>query len=233
MKSAVLILLLCAANLSVSLAQKPNVLTRSEKKNGWVLLFDGETTKGWTTPSGADVPSGWQVVDGTLRTIKDGKGGDIITTGEYSNFELRLDYNVVFTTNSGLKYFYTKYDNGGSLGMEYQILDDVLAEDNEKENHLSGSLYDIFAPKKLLKKIYPPGQWNSIRVVAKGKTVEHWLNNYKILSFTRGSKEFTDAVALSKFSKTSPAFGSIDKGFILLQEHGGLVSFRNIKIKKL
>jgi hypothetical protein len=59
----------------------------------------------------------------------------------------------------------------------------------------------------------------------------HWLNGIKILSFTRGSKEFTDAVSKSKFSKTSPAFGTIDKGRIMLQEHGGVASFKNIKIK--
>lgn len=225
--------MLCIGSFSFANAQKPNALTRSERKNGWILLFDGETTKGWSTTSGSAVPAGWQVIDGTLKSIKDGKGGDIIATGEYDNFELKLDYNVELTTNSGLKYFYTRYENGGKLGMEYQILDDVLAEDNEKANHLTGSLYDILAPNKRLKKVYPPGQWNSIRIIAKGKTVEHWLNDYKILSFTRGSKEFTDAVALSKFSKTVPSFGSIDKGSILLQEHGGVVSFRNIKIRKL
>ena len=82
-----------------------------------------------------------------------------------------------------------------------------------------------------MKKINAPGQWNTLRVVAKGKKVEHWLNGVKILEFTRGSKVYSDAVALSKFNKTVPAFGMVEKGHILLQEHGGVVSFKNIKIK--
>ena len=81
------------------------------------------------------------------------------------------------------------------------------------------------------KKVNAPGNWNTIRILATGKKVEHWLNGVNILTFERGNKQFNDAVALSKFSKTEPAFGMVDKGHILLQEHGGVVSFRNIKIK--
>jgi hypothetical protein len=55
----------------------------------------------------------------------------------------------------------------------------------------------------------------------------------KILEFSRGGKVYTDAVALSKFNKAVPAFGSVEKGHILLQEHGAEVSFKNIKIKAL
>lgn len=214
-------------------AQKPNHLSKSDAKKGWVLLFDGESTKGWTTTTGGEVPAGWQVVAGTLTASATGKGGDIVTSGEYANFELYLEYKVALTSNSGVKYFYSKYANGGDLGLEYQILDDDLAEDNGQANHLSGSLYDIMEPSKRVKKLNRAGEWNSIKIIAKGKTVEHWLNDYKVLTFTRDSPAFKDAVAASKFSKVDPAFGSVDKGRILLQEHGGEVSFRNIKIRKL
>ena len=117
--------------------------------------------------------------------------------------------------------------------MEYQILDDKLGEDNKQENHLCGSFYDVLAPNAKVKKVNEPGQWNTVRIVAKGKNVEHWLNGIKILEFTRGSKEFTEAVSKSKFNKTEPAFGTVDKGRILLQDHGHVASFRNIKIKLL
>ncbi|MFP5080017.1 DUF1080 domain-containing protein [Pedobacter sp. JCM 36344] len=233
MKRRINILMFFMAISASLFAQKPNHLSKSDQKKGWVLLFDGESTKGWTTTSGGGVPSGWQVIGGTLMTAADSKGGDIISVDEYSDFELKLDYKVALTSNSGVKYFYTKYTNGGDLGLEYQILDDILAEDNGKANHLSGSLYDIIEPSKGLKKLNRAGEWNAIKIIAKGKTVEHWLNDYKVLSFTRDSKSFKDAVAASKFSKVDPAFGSLNKGHILLQEHGGEVSFKNIKIKKL
>ncbi len=223
----VLVLILCTP---LVFSQKDNSLTSKEKKKGWVLLFDGKTTNGWTTPGGKPVSQAWEIKDGSLSVKKESKAGDIITVGEYSNFELSVDYKIEPGCNSGIKYFYTRYTNGGNLGMEYQIIDDQLGEDNKKDNHLCGSFYDVIPPVEAQKKVNAPGQWNTIRIVAKDKKVEHWLNGKKILEFTRGSKEYMDAVALSKFSKTVPAFGMVEKGHILLQEHGGAVAFKNIKI---
>jgi len=117
--------------------------------------------------------------------------------------------------------------------MEYQIIDDIMGEDNKKENHLCGSFYDVLPVNAYKKKVNAPGKWNTIRILSKGKKVEHWINGVKILEFTRGDKTYTDAVALSKFNKAVPAFGMVEKGHILLQEHGGAVSFKNIKIKTL
>jgi hypothetical protein len=225
-----------AAVLGVSaaaMAQKSNTLTPKEKREGWQLLFDGTSTQGWSTPKGAAVPSGWAVKDGTLMALKGGKGGDIVSLNQYGDFDLMFDYNIEAEGNSGVKYFYTTYQTGGNLGIEYQLLDDQLAEDNKKENHLTGSFYDVMPPNPSLKKLKAPGQWNNVRIVAKGKQVEHWLNGVKILEFTRGTPEYTQAVSYSKFKDAVPAFGTVEKGHILLQEHGAEVAFRNIKIKPL
>ena len=219
--------------IPAAFAQKDNTLTPTEKKEGWVLLFDGTSTKGWATTAGKPVPASWEVKNGTLSAKKDGKGGDIVSDGEFSDFDLKADFNIAPEGNSGLKYFFTRYKQGGNLGFEYQILDDKLAEDNKKANHLTGSFYDVMQPDESKKKVNAPGQWNTLRIVAKGQNVQHYLNGVKILEFTRGGKVYTDAVALSKFSKAVPAFGSVEKGHILLQEHGAEVSFKNIKIKAL
>lgn len=233
MKKQILILFLCSFfGINLISAQLPK-LSSKEIKQGWTLLFDGQTTNGWITPAGKPVSAGWEIKNGCLTAIKGGKGGDIITSGEYSDFELSVDFNIEPGCNSGIKYFYTKYATGGNLGMEYQILDDKLAEDNKKENHLCGSFYDVLPVNTNKKKINAPGEWNTVRIISKGKKVEHWLNGVKILEFTRGDKTYTDAVALSKFNKAVPAFGMVEKGNILLQEHGGVVSFKNIKIKTL
>lgn len=218
---------------SDAFSQKTNTLSPEEKREGWQLLFDGTSTKGWSTSKGAAVPQGWAVKDGTLTAVKGGKGGDIISMNQYSDFDLMLDYNIEAEGNSGIKYFYTTYQKGGNLGIEYQLLDDKLAEDNKKENHLTGSFYDVMPPNASLKKMNAPGQWNTIRIVAKGKKVEHWLNGVKILEFTRGTPDYTKAVSFSKFNEAVPAFGTVEKGHILLQEHGAEVAFRNIKIKSL
>jgi hypothetical protein len=225
--------LIFSSQLTFGQKVKDNVLSKDEIKNGWMLLFDGKTTSGWITPGGKPVPAGWEVKDGCITTVKDGKGGDIVTENEYKDFEFSVDYNITPGCNSGIKYFFTKYPTGGNLGMEYQVLDDKLAEDNKKDNHLCGSFYDVLPPNESIKKVNEPGQWNTIRIVAKDKNVGHWLNGKKILEFTRGSESYKDGVAKSKFSKTVPAFGMVEKGRLLLQEHGGVVSFKNIKIKSL
>lgn len=82
------------------------------------------------------------------------------------------------------------------------------------------------------KPVNPLGEWNRLRIVSRGQHVEHWLNGRKILEYDRGSAAFREAVALSKF-KNIPNFGEWADGHILLQEHGSVVSYRNIKLRVL
>jgi hypothetical protein len=229
-----LYLLMLLGVTSVSLSQTDNILTPKEIKKGWILLFDGIGTNGWTSSDGQPIPEGsWAIVNGCLNTVIGDKAGDIITINEYSDFELCADFKITPGCNSGIKYFFTTYESGGNLGCEYQIIDDTYGEDVTQPNHFCGSFYDVLPPRESKKKANPPGEWNTIRIIAKGKKVEHWMNNAKILEFTRGDKTFTDAVAKSKFNKVVPPFGMVEKGHILLQYHGGLVSFKNIKIRVL
>jgi hypothetical protein len=79
----------------------------------------------------------------------------------------------------------------------------------------------------------PTGEWNSGRVVAKGNKVTHYLNGKAVLKFDRKSSSYAEAVNLSKFNNAQPLFGSVEKGYILLQDHDDEVSYRNIKIKSL
>lgn len=234
MKKPIALIILFLFTGSLIFAQKDNSLTSREKKNGWILLFDGVSTKGWTNTENNPVPAskgGWMIENGCINTVIDGKGRDIITINEYSDFELSVDFKITPGCNSGVKYFFTKYETGGLLGCEYQVIDDVLGEDNKQANHLCGSLYDVLPPDESKKKVNSPGEWNTLKVVAKGKNVEHWLNGIMILAYTRGDKVFIEGVSKSKFSKAVPAFGMVEKGHIMLQYHGGLVSFKNVKIR--
>ena len=220
-------------------SQTFNTLTPKEKKEGWILLFDGVNTSQWKSAN--DQPfkaSGWEIKNGVLG-IKPVPGSqnytDIVTQNEYSDFELTVDFKTTPGANSGIKYFYTKYEKGGYLGFEYQILDDNLNQDaNEGHdgNRMCGSFYDMI-PTSPSKKLNAIGEWNTARIVSKGKHVEHWLNGGKILEFDRGSKAFMDALKRSKFKSTVPVFGEVPKGEILLQYHGSEVWFRNIKIRIL
>ncbi len=90
-------------------------------------------------------------------------------------------------------------------------------------------MYDLY-PTIENKPLRPIGEWDDSRVVSRDNHVEHWLNGVKVLQYERGSEDFRACVAESKFKKFEN-FGQAEKGHILLQEHGGAISFRNIKIK--
>jgi len=214
-----------------------NSLTAKEEKQGWKLLFNGINLAGWTSV-GKDTPpaSGWIVEDGILTVKKenDKRGGDIITKEQFSDFELMVEFKITPGANSGIKYFFTRYEKGGWLGLEYQILDDETHPDaklGRDGNRWQAGLYDMFAPVN--KKDKPVGEWNQARIVAKGSKVEHHLNGKKVLSFDRKSDTYRKTWELSKYKESVPMFGDVGKGHILLQDHGDVVSFRNIKIRKL
>jgi len=225
----------------------PNTLTEYEKRKGWRLLWDGVSNKGWRSAKSDKFPEkGWKIEDGILSVIgSEGKessfGGDIITTGKFSNFELIIDFKISEGANSGIKYFVDSDLNkgvGSAIGLEFQILDNKVHPDAKQGiggNRTLGSLYDLIPAENLSVKgravqFNGVGLWNRARIVVNGKRVEHWLNEEKIVAYERGSQIYRALVAKSKY-KIWPDFGELPEGHILLQDHGDLVHFRNIKIR--
>lgn len=220
-----------------------NQLTILERKNGWKMLWDGKTTNGWRSARNDQFPADniWEIKNGELSVITTGgleseAGGDIVTRELFGNFELSVDFKLSPGANSGIKYYVDTELNkgpGSSIGLEYQLLDDELHKDAKLGSHEGsrtlGSVYDLIQAD-VNKPVNPIGEWNTAYISSIKNHVEYWLNGVKILEFERGSPEFLKLVSESKYAKW-PNFGMLEKGNILLQEHGFSTSFKNIKIK--
>lgn len=219
----------------VSVLPHANQLTDAEKAEGWQLLFDGKSTKGWRNFKKQTVSSGWQVIDGALCRV-DKTAGDIITDGEYDNFILELDYKVPPHANSGLMWRVSEDENRTwSTGIEFQLLDNT---DPRGDSQKSGWAYDLYRPAldpktgKPVDATKPIGEWNHVKVVCKGPHVEHWMNGVKYLEYEIGSDDWNQRVAKSKFRKM-PKFGKMKTGHIAIQGDHGNICFANIKVLPL
>lgn len=243
---------ICTENIEQSLWDKGayaeevnrmnNILSEKEKAEGWTLLWDGKSTKGWRGAKLDAFPKkGWVIENGILKVLKsDGgestNGGDIVTELKYRNFELKVDFKITEGANSGIKYFVdTKLNmgEGSSIGCEFQILDDKKHPDAKRGrngNRKLASLYDLIpAPAK---KPFRKGFFNTALIKVNGNHVEHWLNDVKLIEYERNNQMWDALVQYSKY-RVWNNFGNAAEGHILLQDHGDEVWFKNIKIKVL
>ena len=204
-------------------------LLANEPDAGWQSLFDGETLNGWRGYDSLDVPPGWRVEDGTIH-FSEGKG-DLVTTSEFADFELALEWKVADGGNSGIFYLAPLGFDAIYMGApEMQVLDDAMHRDGGNPLTSAGAAYGLYAaPRGVVK---PAGEWNDVRVRVLGNDVEHWLNGERVVSYTLGSTEWRKLVRESKFNDW-PMYGMARRGHIGLQDHGDPVWYRNLRIRSL
>ena len=218
------------ALLAKECAADENQLTRSESLSGWQLLFDGKSSDNFRNYKKEGISSGWKVSDAALVRETNG-AGDLITKKKYKFFELSLEYNIAEGGNSGLMFHVTEENpQPWHSGPEIQIQDNVAGHDPQK----SGWLYQLYKPTTPpdLDATRPAGQWNQLFVRISPTQSEVSVNGELYYKFKLGDDNWNKAVAKSKFA-AFPGFGSAGEGHICLQDHGNVVSFRNIKIREV
>lgn len=223
-----------------------NQLTDAEMAQGWQLLFDGKTTKGWRGYNKKNFPAAWAVEDGTLRCKSEvargeaGKadGGDLIYGEQlFSNFDLRMEWKIAEGGNSGIFYLGKEVADWPlyKSALEMQVLDNGKNKDpfkGKNGNRESGSLYDLIPAKP--QNVKPAGEWNSIEIICDRGKVVHRQNGVAVVQFEPGTPEWKALVSKSKFPGLNPDWENIAKeGVIGLQDKGYDVWFRNIKIRVL
>ena len=233
---------LVAVSSTGLLAQTVNKLTDAEKKQGWVLLFNGQNFDGWRQCNGTAMPANWVVEDQAMKVFTaadkkpgQGSGGDVLySPKKYANFELSIDWKTEKAGNSGI-FFNVREVPGKPIyyaAPEVQVLDNVDATDNKIASHLAGSLYDMIAADP--KTVKPVGEWNTIVIRVKNGQVTHTQNGVKVVEYTLWTPAWDAMVQNSKF-KTFPGFteGIAKEGYVGLQDHGYAIWFRNIKLREL
>ena len=217
------VLLLAFAGVAVA---ADNQLSDTERQAGWKLLFDGSTTTGWVT-RGADTLKNWQAVDGVLR--RTGKGGDALYRAEqFEDFELTLDWKIADRGNSGVFVRLSSLADWVNTGAEIQILDLNESKEMSHPNHVAGSLYDLVAPPAGT----PPMQhlaWNHFRIVCAGPKMAAEMNGVQTFAIDLGDEKWQKPQGKFKLPyATLPR-----RGYLMLQDHGAEVEFKNLKIRTL
>ena len=216
-----------------------NTLTASEREDGWMLLFDGQSMEKWRGYQMDAMPDDWTVeeVDGRgtmhFTAAEDEEADDIVTRETFGDFDLRLEWKISEGGNSGIMYHVRETDEyPWQTGPEMQVLDDDRHPDAEDPTHRAGALYDMIAPDTTKKQLRPVGEWNEVRLVVDDGRAEHWLNGEKIVEYPAEGEDWMEMIANSKFADM-PNFGTFSSGHIVLQDHSDKVWYRDVKIRRL
>ena len=234
------LLFACGGEQTTSESEEAMVETTVSTESEWIDLFDGETLNGWHKYGGGSVGKAWKVESGELyldAVNKDGwqtgDGGDIVTDEEFENFHLKYDWKIAKNGNSGVIFYIhesDEYQYPWQTGPEMQVLDNDGHPDAKIVSHRAGDLYDLIVSSEEV--VNPAEQWNEAEIIANNGSLQFILNGTTIIKTTMWTPEWEELIANSKF-KDMPGFGTYKKGRIALQDHGDLVYYRNIKLKKL
>ena len=206
-----------------------NGLSESEQAEGWHLLFDGRSLEQWRNYKEEGLDDGWAIENGCLARV--GGGGDIISREQFENFELKLEWRISDSGNSGI--FIRGDESGKSIhhtAIEMQVLDNAGHWDARNPTHRAGAYYDMIVPDHDTST--PFGSWNNVHIIASGPHIEFWLNDRQTAKFELGSPEWETLYQASKFTDR-PNYGRLKRGHIGLQDHWDKVWYRNIRILKL
>ena len=191
---------------------------------GFQSVFNGRDFTGWAGPVNE-----YEVVDGAIQ-CRPGKGGNIYTTEEYSDFAVRLEFKLPKGGNNGLAIRYPGKGDAAYAGMcECQVLDDNYEQATGQKidpRQAHGSAYGLVAAARGYQR--PIGEWNYQEVTVKGSTIKVELNGTVILDTDLSKVDMSNVMAKSPHpgkDRTSGYFG--------FAGHNDPVAFRNILIKKL
>ena len=199
---------------------------QSEKEKR-LEIFNGKDLDGWVAEGAKD----YKDQDGKLRpvwTVRDrflhcaGKGYGFLRYDkrEFADFVLHVEYRMAPKCNSGIGVRTVPYDPSRDeatrpsfYSYEIQLLDDAGKKPNK---HSSGSLYRYVAPK--VNAVKPAPEWNVVEVECVGPRIKVTINDQEVID--------VDQTSIAEI-RNKPL-----KGYVCLQNHHGVIDFRNVRIER-
>lgn len=190
------------SSVAAAETQSPaNQLSAEEIKAGWIKLFDGESLFGWKQNSNID----WKVKDGLI----DASTGDIgllLTTTEFSDYELRCDFWMAKGGNSGI------FLQSPFLPKDATVDCYELNICDSRPKFGTGSLVGLTEP---IKPVKGEEAWKTFHVTVRGAHLQVKLDGELIVDYKNPSPQAR---------KT---------GFIGLQKNAGHVQFKNVFLRPI
>jgi hypothetical protein len=228
MKRLLLLALFSSMACTIAVAED-NVLSESEKKAGWVLLFDGKTTHGWQSIKKEPVPDR-HVQEGALNPHP--CNYMLIHEKEWGDFVLSLDFKISAKCNSGIFFRTSPLEPRPGKDVGFNGLEIAIDDTQGAGFHDTGAIYDLVRPSKNAMK--PVGEWNRIVLTCQANRITVQVNGEEITTMDldewseKNKRPDGSAHKFDTVYKEHPR-----KGYIGLQDHGSDCWFKNIKLKPL
>jgi hypothetical protein len=220
---------LIAVLAALPAAAEPNTLSEQERRDGWMLLFDGRSLDGWTTSS--QQPSKTPVDAGSLNPHGCG-GYMLIHEKTRENFQLALDFKLSRGCNSGIfvRTFPLTPRPGKDVG--FNGLEIALDDTTTADYHDTGAIYDLVRPTKNSMK--PIGEWNHIVITCDRGKIAVELNGEEVTRMDLDEWTAPNKRPDGSEHKFDIAYKNHPRrGYVGLQDHGSPCWFRNIKLREL
>lgn len=211
-------------------------------KPGETVLFDGSDLGAFEF-----APGSWEIEpDGSvvcrMAEVKDKNGktrlrgmGYLWTKKSFADFDLSLAYKLSPGANSGV-FYRTDKNNPVQGGFELQLMDNEGFQKKSGRKlpprKLNASFYDGVAPAGDFSK--PVGQWNRLQLVCKGPQITCRLNGKLAFQVNVDDWKEPGKNPDGSTNKFKTALKDLPrKGRIGFQNHGQVVWFKDVVIRKL
>lgn len=189
--------------------------------DGFAPLFNNRDLSGWQIMGRGGE---WVVANGEL--VCKGRSGEfpdwVRSAQQFKDFTLRLEYNMSESCNSGVFVRTTETGRQSRTGMEIQIHDDF---GQPVDPYVNGAIYDAVVPRS--NPVHKAGEWNQLEITCRGQQMKVTLNGVVIHDLA-----LDDPAVSANVPEGRKLWQRAKRGYVGLQNHGGRVRFRNIRIKE-